>query len=90
MSTLPQVPYPTSKNNYRNRRARGQCALCTRQSTKTRCEECRKKYNAAMREFRFHQSLAREARLEEIERQLAAEVAELDRIIAARRNGVAR
>lgn len=66
-----------SKNNYRNRRARGQCARCTKQSERFYCDECRERLNARMREWRFRRSMEREQRLEELDRQLAAEVREL-------------
>lgn len=47
-----------SKNNYRNRRARGQCATCKQQSETFRCNECRTKFNAKLREWRFQRSIA--------------------------------
>lgn len=64
-------------NNYKNRRARGQCATCTEQSAGFRCDECRKKLNDYLREWRFNQSIRRENRLDELDKQLAAEVREL-------------
>lgn len=66
-----------SKNNYKNRRARGQCARCTKQSERFYCDECRKRLNTKMREWRLRRSMEREQRLEELDRQLAAEVREL-------------
>ena len=80
----------TSKNNYRNRRERGQCAMCTNPSPDSfRCPECKVKYNAYMREMRFKKSIERdrqlaerEQRLAEIETRIEAEVKELERRFA--------
>jgi hypothetical protein len=78
-------------NNYRNRRARGQCAACTNQALagEVRCAKCKAKHreqynetrdamNAKRREKAFRESLERERRLEELDERLKAEVAALE------------
>jgi hypothetical protein len=70
----------SSRNNYKNRRQRGQCAMCTNPSPNSfRCPDCRVKYNAYTREMRFKKSIEREQRLEALELQLEKEVRELEK-----------
>ncbi len=75
-----------TKNNYKHRRARGQCASCTNQSETFRCDECRAKlraYNKTYgREYRFRKSMERERRLDEINAQLVAGIARLEEELA--------
>jgi hypothetical protein len=46
-----------SNNNYKNRRLRGQCATCKKQSARFRCDECREKFNSYIRDWRFEKSI---------------------------------
>lgn len=75
-----------SGSNYKNRRARGQCASCTNQSTAFRCEQCRarlREYNKSYgKEYRFRKSMEREKRLDEIIAQSAADIARLEKELA--------
>ena len=77
-------------NNYRNRRARGQCASCINPALtgEVRCKICKDRhreqyartsvaFNARRRERAFQQSIERERRLDEIDARLKAEIAEL-------------
>lgn len=79
--------YSNSKNNYQNRKARGQCASCTNPASENaiRCEACQEKHrqkyrensiaiNARRRQLAFDRSVEREKRLEVIEKQLEEEV----------------
>lgn len=47
-------------NNYKARRARGQCADCTKQSQSFRCDDCKVKLNARLREWKFNRSMNQE------------------------------
>ena len=78
-------------SNYRNRRARGQCASCTNQAlpNEVRCQQCKDKSHAkwkanreqinAKRREEYFQTLEREQRLDDINERLKAEIAELDK-----------
>jgi hypothetical protein len=81
---------------YRNRRARGQCVSCKKQAAPqaSRCQECQEKHrekqrqnsvetNARRRERAYQRSLNRERRLDEIDKRLQHEVAELEKAWAA-------
>lgn len=82
-------------SNYKNRKARGQCAQCTNKALPggVRCEKCRDKHRrkwsetpeelkAEWRERAFQRSMERERRLEEIDAQLKQEIAELEKALA--------
>lgn len=79
-------------SNYKNRRARGQCASCTNQAlpNEVRCQQCkdnhrkkweadREKINARRREQYYQETLEREQRLDDINERLKQEIAELDK-----------
>lgn len=80
-------------NNYKNRRLRGQCASCTKQAieNEVRCAECKELHrqswidsrtlvNAKRRKKASSERMARNRRLDEIDRQLRVDIAELEKI----------